>query len=487
MNKIKPYLKAAMKVLGSLAVPLALLFLLYRLILNIPVNWWFLLYFLPIMSIASAHHYVPMTLDTGIQPSEDFSGKLKKRLAKSPWELISETGESLLLRPKFDWPFSWIYREQLLVDLSGNQVRITGAKVYVKRLKAFMDEKKTLWDRSFFRISIYLLLILALMLPALNEYGVVTSLRIRLHEYKTREVAILALEETGLPGNTENNLNSYGGAVESEDYFFFIKNNLKLCRSDKDFKNETALIDKRGGTGMSYLNTAGEWIFFTSGKTMNRIKTDGSGQETIYSMGYLLDVHLLDNWIYFINHVDHFKLYKMDINGKNLHALSDISMGDFSIFDGRIYYSHEKDGQGLLESMDLDGGDVRFVADILPFDMVKKGDALYYTDKRDFNLYKYMLDGTGTPEKLVDRELSRFIVAKNCIYFSLKSEDVGYPGSGLYKIGLDGGLSEKITDGESIESMSFIGEWILFHSGEGHEWPTLKRMPISSQSIIEMD
>ncbi|MBK5252792.1 MAG: DUF5050 domain-containing protein [Peptostreptococcaceae bacterium] len=78
---------------------------------------------------------------------------------------------------------------------------------------------------------------------------------------------------------------------------------------------------------------------------MNRIKTGGTGQETIYSMSYLLDVHLLDNWIYFISHADHSSLYKMDINGKNLHALSDISIKDFSIYDGRIYFSHEKDGQ----------------------------------------------------------------------------------------------------------------------------------------------
>ncbi len=487
MNKMKPYLKAATKLLGSLAIPTALLFLLYRIVLDIPIKWWIPLYFLTIFCVTSAHHYVPMTLDTGIKPSDDFLGEFKKRLAKSPWELVGETGESLMLRPKFDRLYNWMYREQLLVDLSGNQVRITGSKMYTKKLKAFMDEKKSLWDRGFIQVATYLIIILGLMMPVFYEYGLVTSLQIRLHEYKTRDVAILTLEETGLPGNTEDNLNNYGGAVESEDYFFYIRESLKLCRSDKDFKNETALIDNRQGTGMSHLNTAGEWIFFTSGKTMNRIKSDGSGQETIYSMGYLLNVHLLDNSIYFISHADRYRLYKMDINGKNLHALSDISIRDFSIYDGRIYFSHEKDGHGMLESMDMDGEDVRFVAYILTFDMVKKGDTLYYRNSHDSNLYKYRLGEAGGPEKLVDRELSKFIISGDWIYYSLRIEDVYYTGTGLYRIGLDGGLAEKITGDVSIDDLSSLGEWILFHSGEEHGWRTLKRMPADGGSIIEMD
>jgi len=487
MNKIKPYAKATMKLLVTFAIPIALLLLVYKNVFDIPVNWWFAIYFLPIFSAASSHHYVPSVIETGIKASEDFTAGFKNKLESSLWEIVSENEETIVLRPKFDMLYNSIWREHVSVDMSGGRVRLFGAKAYIKRLKALVDGKRTLWERIGVRIAAYIVLIIMLLVPVLLEYGLVNDLKIRIDEYKTRNVAILDLEETGLTGNTDGNINSYGRAVESEDYFFYIKESLKLCRSDKDFNNETALIDKRGGTGMSYLNTSGEWIFFTSGKTMNRIESDGSGQETIYSMGYLLDVHLLDNWIYFISHSDRYRLYKMDINGKNLHAISDKGIRDFSICDGRIYFSHEKDGQGILESMDIDGGDVRFVADILPFDMVKKGDTLYYTDSRDYNLYKYRLGEAGSPEKLVDRVLSKFIVAGDSIYYSLKSEDVGYPGKGLYRIGLDGGLSEKITDGESVESMSSIGDWLLFHSGEGHGWPTLKRMSTKGRTIIEMD
>src|SRR6056297_249863 len=487
MNKIKPYAKATMKLLSTFAIPIALLLLLYKTVFDIPVNWRFAVYFLPLFSIASSRHYVPSVIETGIEASEDFTAGFKKKLESSLWEIVGENEETMVLRPKFDMLYTRIWREHVSVDMSGGRVLLFGANSYIKRLKALIDGKRTLWERIGVRIAAYIVLIIMLLVPVLIEYGLVNDLKIRIDEYKTRNVAMLDLEETGLPGNTEGNINSYGGAVESEDYFFYIKENLKLCRSDKNFNNEKLLIDKPGGTGMGYLNSAGEWVFFTSGKTMNRIKIDGSGQETIYSMGYLLDVHLLDNWIYFISHSDRFRLYKMDTSGKNLHAISDKGIRDFSIYDGRIYFSHEKDGHGMLESMDMDGKDVRFVANILPFDLVKKGDTLYYTDSHDFNLYKYRLVEAGEPEKLVDRVVSKFIVSGNRIYYSLKSEDVGYPGTGLYMMGLDGGLAEKITDETSIENLSILGNWILFHSSENQGWGTPKRMPADGRSIIEMN
>jgi hypothetical protein len=481
---MKIYLKAAVKIFIYVAIPMAFLTLMYKIILDYSFGWSFFLYYLPIISLASAHHYMPATLDTGIPPSKDFAINIKKELETASWKIVDETAESILLRPNFNRPYIWIYPENVLIDLSGNRVRLSGAKQYIKRLKALIDGKKTLWDRKSFHVFSSLLLILAILLPAFYEYGVITDMRIRLNEHRTRNVEIIKLAETGITGNTEDNINSYGGAVETGDYLFYVKEGLNLCRSDKNFENEKMLIDKPSGSSISYLNATGEWIYFTSGKTLNRIKTDGSRQETIYSMGYLLDVHLLDNWIYFINPSDRFRLYKMDINGKNLHSLSDLKITDFSIYDGRIYFSHEKDGQGVLEGMNLNGQDVNFIAEILPFDLVKNGDTLYYTDKRDFNLYSYELTGTRTPKRLVDKELSRFIVARNWIYYSLKSEDVYYPGMGLYKIGLDGSSMEKITGDGSIEHLNRIGEWILFHSANENHWPTLKRMSLNSQTII---
>jgi len=488
MNNVKLYIKSAVKVLISFSIPLFLLILFYGIVLGFNFNWSYILYYAPIFALASAHHYMPSTLISKEKISNDSSAILKSKLKSAPWEIVDETENTIILRPKFDRPHTWIWREQVLLDLSGYRVSIVGAKAYTKRLQALVESKKTLWDRSIFRVFFSLLLILLLLFPVFYKYGLINDMKIRLHDYKTRNIDLIELDKTGVAGNTEDNINSYGGTVESEDYFFYVKENLKLCRSDKNFKNEKVLINKQGGSSISYLNASGEWIFFASGKTFNRIKTDGSKQETIYNLGYLIDVHLLDNWIYFINYSDQSKLYKMDINGKNLHPLNDIEIQDFSIYDGRIYFSHEeKDGQGTLKSMDLDGKDIKTIANILPFDLVKNGDTLYYTDKRNFNLYKCHLDENSRPVKLVKKELSMFILAGDSIYYSLRSTDVYYPGTGLYKIGLDGGPSEMISDDNSIEHLSRIGDWLLFHSSKENEWPSLKRMSLKNQTIISMD
>ncbi|HKL10483.1 MAG TPA: hypothetical protein VJ990_03530, partial [Clostridia bacterium] len=217
MNKIKPYAKATMKLLSTFAIPIALLLLLYKTVFDIPVNWRFAVYFLPLFSIASSRHYVPSVIETGIEASEDFTAGFKKKLESPLWEIVDENEETMVLRPKFDMLYTRIWREHVSVDMSGGRVRLFGAKAYIKRLKALIDGKRTLWERIGVRIAAYIVLIIMLLVPVLIEYGLVNDFKIRIDEYKTRNVAMLDLEETGLPGNTEGNINSYGGAVESKD------------------------------------------------------------------------------------------------------------------------------------------------------------------------------------------------------------------------------------------------------------------------------
>ena len=488
MKTIGPYLKAALKVTGSFVLPTALLIFLYEALFKVHWDWTFFLWYVPLIGMASARHYVPSTVDTGIPVSPGFVSAFKGKLERASWRITDQSEAQILLAPRFDRLYIWLYGDRVRMDLSGDRVLLTGPRLHVKKLRALMDGKRSPLDKPFFKVLWLLLILFLLTTPVLVEYGFATALKIRLHEYKTRHVPVLDLEATGLPGNTESNLNSYGGAVETEDCLFYVKDHLKLCRSDKDFLHETVLIDKPGGSGMSQLNAAGGWLFFTSGKTLNRIKTDGSQQETIYSMGYLLDVHLLDNWIYFISLSDRGRLYKMDVNGRHLHAITDVPVGDFSLYDGRIYFSCEENGRGILKSMNLDGKDQRFVAGIDPFDLVRKGDVLYYTDKTDFSLCRYRLDdGSSLPEKLVPGDVSRFLVLEDWIYYSMKGEDVGYPGTGLFRMPITGGFRETITEAGSIEFLSGIGESILFYSAEGNEPPSLKRMPVEGGPIVEMN
>lgn len=488
MKTIGPYLKAALKVTGSFVLPTALLIFLYEALFQVHWDWTFFLWYIPLIGMASARHYVPATVDTGIPVSPEFVPAFMRKVAKASWRITDQSETHLLLTPRFDRLYTWLYGDRVRLDLSGDRILLTGPRLHVKKLRALMDGKRSPLDKPFFKVLWLLLIIFLLTTPVLVEYGFATALKIRLHEYKTRDVPVLTLEETGLPGNTENNLNSYGGAVETEDCLFYVKDHLKLCRSDKDFLQETVLIDKPGGSGISQLNAAGEWLFFTSGKTLNRIKTDGSQMETLYSMGYLLDVHLLDNWIYFISLSDRGRLYKMDVNGRQLHAITDVSVRDFSLYDGRIHFSCEKNGQGVLKSMDLEGTDQRFVADIDPFDLVRKGDVLYYTDRKDFSLCRYPLnDEDSLPQKLVAAGVSRFLVVEDWIYFSMKGEDVGYPGAGLFRMPVGGGFRETVTEAGSIEFLSGIGKSILFYSAEGNEPPSLKRMPVEGGPIVEMN
>ena len=85
-----------------------------------------------------------------------------------------------------------------------------------------------------------------------------------------------------------------------------------------------------------------DWIFYSSGKTLSRMRIDGANNETIYKMGYLLDIHVLGNCIYFINPSDKFTVYRMDVNGQNVESLSQVGNWIFFMSSDDNMYSSQK-------------------------------------------------------------------------------------------------------------------------------------------------
>lgn len=69
------------------------------------------------------------------------------------------------------------------------------------------------------------------------------------------------------------------------------------------------------------------------------------------------------------------------------------------------------------------------------------------------------------------------------IYYSLHSEDAGYPGKDVYKTGLDGINNTLIMETDRVSGFGKVGQWILFHSSEKQSSPVLKRLDILTDKI----
>ncbi len=336
-------------------------------------------------------------------------------------------------------------------------------------------------------IAIPLALIFSQLIPALLYSDMATSLKIQYHSFQTRNVERIQVTDGNSMGNTVNNINNYGHGVKDEEQFFYVEDGLNLVRSPKDFGDKHYLIQQSSGTGISRLNMVEDWIFYSQGKSYNRMKTDGTQQETIFQMGYPLDVHLKGNWIYFRNASDRFTPYRMDVNGQNLERVVNQSVSDIALYENRLYYSYQKDEEGLLASVDLQGNDKRIKMNIPMKDLVIWENYYYFIGHDDYRLYRNKMGETDTPQLLVGDKVSSYVLTENDIYYSLHSHDVGYPGDGLYKMDLDGSNNTLLLEAKRVEGLSQLDHWIFFASSDKNTHLTQKKLDLLTDEIVDMD
>lgn len=175
------------------------------------------------------------------------------------------------------------------------------------------------------------------------------------------------------------------------------------------------------------------------------------------------------------------------MNGQNLERVINLPVYDIAIYDNRLFYSCRDDDEGFLESVDLKGQDQKTEMDITVRDLIRWDEYYYFKGHDDYKLYRCEISRGWEPEVLVDGKVSSYIVTGFGIYYSLHSRDVGYPGVGLYKIGLDGTGNTLLGHAQRIKSLSQVGDWIFFASSVDNTYPSQKRLDLWTDEITVMD
>ncbi len=464
---------------------LLFLFVFYRLILdvNIELLWLRLLTIMIIVEVTNLRNYKHNSVE---EPVESI-GYLDDKIRAGRWKVLKDGEGAFVLRPRFGFPYNVLSGDRVFVRFSDGTTRIEGCKYYVDRLVRDIQGKSSIWADRIAGIVFLIVVLVIIAMPVLFSRGIIADLRVNYHNYRARNVERIEIQDTNALGNTENNINNYGYGAEYNDHIFYVEDHQNLVRITKDLRDKTCLIEKSSGTGVSGLNIVDDWIFYNSGKTFNRMKADGTGNKVIYKMGYLMDEHVHGNWVYFINPSDRFTVYRMDVNGQNLERFINMPIYDIAIYDNRLFYSCRNDGEGFLESVDLEGQAKRTEMNIPAEDLIRWDDHYYFKGHDDYKLYRCEIDGGREPQVLVDGGVSSYIVTDYGIYYSLHSRDVGYPGEGLYKTGLDGTGNTLLYDTRSVESLSRVGDWIFFMSSDDNMYPTQKRLDLWSDEITIMD
>ena len=457
-----------------------MLFIIYEVILKRPMIIFSgnTLIFVFIVGIWAIRNYTQNTVEQNI---EDFIS-LKNSIDQGRWEILEQGDKKIIVKPRFDHPFSLLIDDKVQIDYSDQKVIISGPWYYTHNMVKDIDGRPSFWTRKAANIVGLIIVIVLVSIPVFEDLGMPWKIKKNLHNSLVGKIQVIQIDSGDRIGNSIQNTNNQGQGVESEDYIFYVERDLNLVRVNKDYTDKIYLIQKSQGSNISRINLAGDWIFYTSGKNLNRIRIDGTNNQTIYKSGYALDVHYKDNYLYFINLADRHNVYKIDINGRNLQRLLNVNASDIALYDNKIIVSYRDNNNSYVKSFSLDGLQESLELEVLANNLVR-WDGYYYFIGEDSKFYRNKTDGITAPQLLVDKKVSSFVITESGIFYSLHAEDVGYPGEDIFKIDLDGSGTTLVLETKRVGGFTKVGEHIIFHSADINFESEIKRLNIFTNKI----
>ena len=127
-----------------------------------------------------------------------------------------------------------------------------------------------------------------------------------------------------------------------------------------DLANQTNRIIWKPGYSYS-LSLVGEYIYFSNGNQILKLKKDGSGlTEVSNAVGFYFNV--IGDWLYYSNTNDNGRIYRITIDGRLKEKICDVTNGwNISIAGEWIYFMQFKDSVGWVDTykMKLDGSELQ--------------------------------------------------------------------------------------------------------------------------------
>lgn len=276
-------------------------------------------------------------------------------------------------------------------------------------------------------------------------------------------------------GNSFGNLNNWGIVVEDENYIYYASLST-LNKREKSSGTNTLLLDSKSVNGVVYgLNLYGEWIYFrTSYETLYRVKTDGTGCETILESG-CENLFVLNDWLYYCQEEsDAHALYRMTIGewNKTERIVTDlVGDNDYCVDGDWIYYWKKSDHD--LYKCRLDGSENTILFGTLGFKPVIKNDWIYCSSTT--SVWKVKTDGTGNTELYTTEgggKIYNFNMSDNWCFFTMSDFDDKTRTNEIWCVRPDGTGAQKLYAVEdvndSILGLNVLGEKVYFKYSKNH-------------------
>lgn len=178
------------------------------------------------------------------------------------------------------------------------------------------------------------------------------------------------------------------------EWLYFIKEiepqSLYKIKVDKSFSTKILEDSKRTDKmlDLPLYNITADYIYYVdSSNALCKVNFDGSGA-TVIAQDNTGPFTVIKNWIYYINHSDGNKIYKVKTDGSRRAKFVDENAISINASDGYIYFSLEAKG---TYKMKYDGTGVKRLTDITGCDIHTYNKWIYFFDRS--NAYQAKNDG----------------------------------------------------------------------------------------------
>jgi len=325
------------------------------------------------------------------------------------------------------------------------------------------------YRKEFVMKKLFTSLLALLLLYAVTRYGLDDAL-IRNFRMAKHNARIQLVEEVTIPSDakryvSESNLNNCGLALEKEDAYYIVNDNLLLMKTDTSYNVLNDFEVTSAKYGIDEVQIVGDWLFYTA-NGIKRINLDGTGHATLFK-GLVNDLYATSKWIYFINYSDHGSLYRMTINGRDLTRLNENYFSDLLYDENQFYATMRENDTYSMVTLDLEGHITdTLLEDTYASSMIKKNGHIYYRDHETMHIYKVTLE-THETSAVVETPISYFALDESSIYYTGRDMMTKFNDAvGLFKFDESTGRT-LILDNDttmSTGSIQVLGDEVLIES-----------------------
>lgn len=402
---------------------------------------------------------------------------LESLLLQNNWEMIDRRRDLFVVRPLFNVPFNIFINDKVEIQYRNQIATIEGPLHYITVLSQTIQGKSNKKKWRLTQVSKVIFSTIVILIPFVMESGILWEMSVMRHNVEaSRRDAEVSVQK--ILGTSVENSNNNGLGVENDEHIFYIHNGTALVKTDKELNFEEVILQTDNYYWHENLNLVGDWLYYTSEESLYRIKTDGTDNQVLYDLGYIRDVHVTGEGIYFINFEDDFNVYRMDLNGQNVNRIMNVQAKDIALYEDELLVSHDE----VVVRMSLDGNESEVILNESATDLVKHDDHYYYIGS-DNKLYKHNGKATSEPEIMVDRPIGTYTLTDDKIIFTLQSDYDIHPSHGIHLTDHTGTPGERIYASSYTESLTKVGDSIIFTTPASYGSTEVKRYNLTDGQV----